>query len=109
MENEMIKTAEGKAVRVHRVGTITLGITLVAAGFLFLFHLVFPALSYEMIFRCWPVLFISLGLEILIANKHEEHFNYDAGALVMLIILMFFAMGMAGADLLFTHYSMFFQ
>ncbi|MBB2182110.1 hypothetical protein H0486_04380 [Lachnospiraceae bacterium MD1] len=91
--------------KVHRVGTITLGGMLVVFGILFLLRIFIPALSYDIIFKLWPVVFIFLGLEILIANfsQKEDKLVYDKTAFALIIILSFFAMGMAFTDLCITY------
>lgn len=93
-------------VKTHRVGTITLGGMLVAFGVLFLLRIFLTGLSYEIIFRLWPIIFIFLGLEILIANfrQKEEKLIYDKTAFALIIILSFFAMGMAVTELC-LHYA----
>lgn len=94
MEN---KTTE----QVHRVGAITCGTALIVTGILFLLHIVFPMISYLFIFRLWPCIFILLGIEILLSScKKNVRFVYDAGAVVMLILLLLFAVGMAFLDYL---------
>ena len=105
---EMKKTMEQKETNnyesVHRTGTITCGITLILFGILFLVHMVFPALNYRIIFRLWPCILIALGVEVLVANaKPDQKFVYDKGAIVLLMILVIFAMIMAGIDLMFTY------
>lgn len=89
----------------HRVGTITLGAMLITFGILFLLRLFLVNLSYEFIFKLWPIIFIFLGLEILIANtrKTEEKMIYDKTAFALIIILSFFAMGMAITEFCITH------
>lgn len=54
--------------KTHRVGAFTLGCILIFFGILFLVHMIFPALSYEIIFHLWPCIFILMGLEILITQ-----------------------------------------
>jgi UDP-N-acetylmuramyl pentapeptide phosphotransferase/UDP-N-acetylglucosamine-1-phosphate transferase len=84
-------------VKTHRVGTITFGGMLVTFGVLFLLRIFLVDLSYAIIFKLWPIIFIFLGLEILIANfkQKEEKLIYDKTAFALIIILSFFAMGMA--------------
>lgn len=86
--------------KTHRVGTITLGGMLIIFGILFLLRLALVGMSYELIFRLWPIMFIFLGGEILIANfrQKEEKLTYDKTALALIIVLTFFAMGMAIVD-----------
>lgn len=87
--------------KTHRVGTITLGGMLVAFGILFLLRIFIPEVSYELVFRLWPIILVFLGLEILIANfnQKQEKLTYDKTALGLIIILSFFAMGMAIVEL----------
>ena len=87
--------------KVHRVGTITLGGMLISFGVLFLLRIFLVNLSYDIIFRLWPIIFIFLGAEILIANfrQKEERLVYDKTAFALIIVLTFFAMGMAITEL----------
>lgn len=84
-------------INTHRVGTITLGGMLVTFGILFLLRIFLADLSYEFIFKLWPIIFIFLGVEILFANIRQkvEKLIYDKTAIALIIILSFFAMGMA--------------
>lgn len=92
--------------RTHRVGTITFGIILVLWGALFLLRMIFPVLNCELIFRLWPLVFISLGIEVLAGSrKPEQKLTYDVAAIFLLVLLMVFAMCMAGMDWIFTHYD----
>ena len=93
-------------MKAHRVGTITLGAMLITFGVLFLLRIFFVDLSYEIIFRLWPIIFIFLGSEILIANlqqKEDSKLIYDKAAFALIIILSFFAMGMAITDMCITY------
>ena len=93
---------EKRTIRTHRVGTVTFGLILVVMGALFLLRMIFPALDYELIFRLWPLIFISLGIEVLASSRRaEEKLVYDGAAIFLLILLVLFAMGMAGMDLSF--------
>lgn len=92
--------------RSRRVGTMTLGISLIGAGILFAAHLVIPgALNYYDIFRLWPVILILLGIEVLIANmkNKEEKIIYDGWAMFIMILTMCLAGTMAGCQILLEH------
>ncbi|MGF7146231.1 UDP-N-acetylmuramyl pentapeptide phosphotransferase/UDP-N-acetylglucosamine-1-phosphate transferase [Anaerotaenia torta] len=85
--------------KTHRVGTITLGGLLIIFGILFLLRIILPGVTYDLIFRLWPILFLFLGGEILFANaKSADKLIYDKTAIVLIVLLTFFAMGMAIAD-----------
>lgn len=88
-------------MRTHKVGTLTLGLGLVLFGVLFLVHLFTGALSYELIFHLWPVVFILLGVEVLLSllPSSRVQFQLSIGSVVLLALMMVFAMVMAGADL----------
>lgn len=95
---------ERRTIRTHRVGTVTFGLILIVMGALFLLKMIFPVIDYELIFRLWPLIFISLGIEVLISSRRaEDRLTYDGAAIFLLVFLVFFAMGMAGFELAFTH------
>ncbi len=86
-------------MKTRRVGSVTFGLTLIVFGTLFLVHMAAPSLNYDMIFQCWPVIFILLGIEILVENHRSNaagcKFVYDFPAILMLGLMLFFAMMMA--------------
>ena len=88
--------------RVRRIGSVTLGITLICYGILFLIRIFVPVLPYRIIFQCWPVVFILLGVEILLENHkgrtEDKKVVYDFAAIFMMAAMMCFAMVMAVID-----------
>ncbi|MGE5626996.1 MAG: hypothetical protein ACM3X7_02640 [Solirubrobacterales bacterium] len=93
----------------RRVGTLTAGIVLVMSGVMYLSHLAFPNIDYLAIVSFWPVILIILGIEIIasyIINK-EEKLLYDTGAIWIMVVLSFFAMGMGGAEFIIRNISTF--
>lgn len=91
-------------MREHKVGTFTLGCMLVVFGILFLLHTFGEVVSYTLIFHCWPVILISLGIEILFSvYGRKQLIRYDKGAIVLLMVLTLFSMGMAVADQAYTY------
>ena len=93
--------------QVRRVGSVTFGITLLCYGVLFLIHTFVPMLKYQYIFRCWPIIFILLGCEILVENHKAKAQDckvvYDFPAVLMLGIMLLFAMIMAIIDFEFAY------
>ena len=87
--------------RSHRVGSVTAGLSMVGIGVMFLLHLLFDLVDYQMMFSLWPVMLILLGLELLISNFSTKKIVYDKAAIFLLIVMTFFSMGMAVADLCF--------
>jgi len=92
-------------VKTHRVGTLTLGVSLITFGILFLLRLFVSSLSYAFIFKLWPIIFIFLGLEILIANhiQKKNKLVYDKASVALTVILTFFAMFMSWMDFVIEH------
>lgn len=93
-------------IKTHKVGTVTLGTMLIVFGILFLLRIFITDITYEFIFKLWPIIFVFLGLEILIRNfsQKDEKFIYDKGAVVLIILLSFFAMSMAASEF-FINYA----
>lgn len=89
----------------HRVGTITLGGMLITFGLLFILRIFITTLSYGIIFKLWPVIFILLGIEILISNFRQKDTTliYDKTAFALIIILSFFAMGMSIVEFIMSN------
>lgn len=92
-------------MRQRRIGTFTLGFSLVVFGVLFLMHTFMGVLDYLVIFHLWPVVLVLLGGEILYyhCTAPEEAYRYDVAAVVILLLLLCFAMCMAGVDCVFEH------
>lgn len=90
---------ETASCQVRRVGSVTFGIVLICYGILFLVHIFVPVMGYRIIFKCWPVIFILLGVEILVENHkcrvEEWKLVYDFPAILMLAGMLLFAMVMA--------------
>ena len=93
----------------RRVGTLTSGIILVMFGIMFLLRLVMTNINILLIASLWPLILVSVGIEIIVAyiiNK-EEKMKYDFSAIILVVILAFFALGMGGAEFIITHLSQF--
>lgn len=97
-------------IRSHKVGTITLGTTLIFFGILFITKTFTNLLTYEFILKLWPVIFILLGFEILISylTSKKDRFVYDKGAIFLMILLSMFAIGMALAEFLVNYAQRFY-
>ena len=92
-------------IKGRRVGTLTLGISLVAFGAMFMAHMLYQALSYHLILNLWPVILILLGLETILSCmiNRQEVMKYDTGAILLVVGLSFFAMIMAGCEFALSH------
>lgn len=88
-------------VKPRRIGTISIGVSMVTFGVMFILCSVFEVLSYETVFALWPVILIAYGLELLVFSFFKGKLMYDKGAVFIMILLMLFAAGMAGVDVCF--------
>ena len=96
-------------IKGRKVGTFTTGIVLIIFGILFLLRLTAFNVDYLLIASLWPLVLILLGIEIImayLANK-EEIMRYDFGAIILVILLSFFARGMGCMEYAITHMSQF--
>lgn len=73
-------------MRIHRIGTITLGSILILFGGLFFCRIFIPGLTYEAVFRLWPLILILFGAETLYCSNKYESFSYDFGAVCMALL-----------------------
>lgn len=89
--------------RIHRIGSVTAGASMIIFGALFLLHMLTDRISYRMIFRFWPVMVIGLGIELLLSVIFPKKHIYDTGAVFLLVIMSLFSFAMAGAELFLTH------
>ncbi len=89
---------EIKEIKKHRVGTVTLGLTLMIFGTVYLLRLFFPALPLEPIVHLWPAALIILGAEILLAGVGKRDFVIDKASVFLVFLEVFFLFGMAAAE-----------
>lgn len=89
---------KNKSIRVHRVGSVTAGLMLVAFGVMLLLHSAFNLVTYELVLSLWPLILISLGVEMLLSNFLTRKIIYDKAAICLMILMAFFAVGMAITD-----------
>lgn len=87
-----------KEERVHRVGSVTTGISMIGWGALFVLYEVHVITDLALVLKLWPVILISLGVEILCYNARGKNLIYDKGAVFILILMTGFSLMMAFAD-----------
>lgn len=75
-----------------RVGSVTLGLTLVVFGVMFLLSAFIKSFNYLDVIKFWPVIFISLGIEMLVHafSKDAEKAKLDVPSCIMTCVLMLF-------------------
>lgn len=96
-----ITAVKGKEKGFRRVGTITVGISMVFFGIMFLLCSVFQLVSYQTVFALWPVVLILLGMELFVYSFFKGKLVYDKGSVLIMILMFFFSVGMAAADVCF--------
>ncbi|MSS62471.1 LiaF transmembrane domain-containing protein [Velocimicrobium porci] len=92
-------------MKTHKIGTFTLGITLILFGILFLLHVFAIPISYELILKLWPIMFIFLGTEILYHyfRFRDEPLSINGGSIFILFLVGCFSAFMAFAELFFEY------
>lgn len=100
---------ERQTIRIRRVGSVTFGIVLIAIGSIFLTSMFFRGLSFEIVFQFWPVILISLGIEVLAGSRQrscqvinesgnvieQNKIVYDVPAILLTMVLIGFSCCMA--------------
>lgn len=81
----------------RRVGTLTFGILLIVLGVLYLLMNCYNLPLWKSLLDFWPVIFISLGIEVLVLNyialKKNISLRFDFISLILIIIMFFFTFG----------------
>ncbi len=78
---------------VHRVGSITCGVVLVAAGVLYLLAILWKMIPLSFVFHLWPAIFILLSCVL-----SGDRIQYDKAAMAVMVLMVLFAMFLAGVD-----------
>ncbi len=97
-------------MRVRRVGSVTCGILMIFFGILFMVHMFYPPLSLGVIMKLWPLILISLGGEMVVSNIRQgeggdEILKYDKGAILLVLLLACFAVGMGVLEYCMEYYA----
>ena len=98
---EQKEKAKAKERGTRRVGTITVGVSMVAFGIMFLLCSVFQLVTYQTVFALWPVVLIVFGLELLVYSFFKGKLVYDKGSVFIMILMLLFSAGMAAVDVCF--------
>lgn len=89
----------------RRVGSMTFGLCCILYGILFLLRTFWHNISFGFILKLWPIILIALGMEVIISYimaKNRE-IKYDGWAVIMMMAVMVFALGMGGMEFLLEH------
>lgn len=89
---------KNSTIRTHRVGAFTSGFCMIGFGILLLLHNIFDIMTYEQVLGLWPIILIGMGVELLLSNLVKSKIVYDKAAIVLLFVMAFLVMILAGAD-----------
>lgn len=89
-------TAAETARPQRRVGTFTLGVTLVLGGTCMLASLLWPRLDLSWALRCSPLILVSLGAETLLSTRGGGRVRYDWLGMLLCFVLIGAALAMYG-------------
>lgn len=89
--------------RIHRVGSITAGTSMVIWGALFILYELRVVTELDFVLRLWPLILVGLGIEILWYNAKDKNMVYDKGAVFLMFIMSGFSVMMAVADKCLTY------
>ena len=87
----------------RKIGVLTMGVTLVTFGVLFLLRAFIPWMDYFTVMRFWPAVLILLGIEVLISafwprKEDTPRPKVDAVSIIVLFLTLFLAFGLAAAQ-----------
>ncbi|MCX8074459.1 MAG: hypothetical protein N2749_02595 [Clostridia bacterium] len=82
---------EKKDKIIKRIGTYTFGFTLILIGISIIVQTFFDYNVFRYILMLWPVVFITLGIEVLInSRKSNVSLQYDVFSILMVFVILFF-------------------
>ena len=95
-------------MRSRKIGVLTLGVSLVVFGALFMLRIFIPGFDYITVMKFWPVVLVLLGIEVLISallpqKEGMQRPKIDAVSIIMLFLTLFLALGLAAAQFALEH------
>ena len=106
-ERTLRKEEKARQKTVRRVGTMTLGVALIAIGAAILAYMVNPNFNLQMVAYLAPVILISLGLEVLIRYffSKDRTYKYDFVSGIICIFLVAGSFGVAAVPYVMYYVS----
>lgn len=87
----------------RRVGSITLGFSLILFGILGICAVVNPAFSIQSVLKFWPAVLIGFGIEVLIfsffGSRENVKLKYDGASILFLVLLVLGSFLTTGAQI----------
>lgn len=93
-----------REVRQWRVGTVSMGLILVALGIALLLGRANHSLTLATLLKFWPTVLIILGLEMVLLNtltlfkRSKIRFTYDVLSIFLVLFLLFVSSGLAALE-----------
>ena len=72
MENKDNVNVQTEKKKVRKIGRLTFGITLILVGLSVVIQTFLPIEIFRYILMLWPLVFISIGIEVIYFSKREE-------------------------------------
>ena len=105
MDEKRNKPAE-TAEPVRRVGSLTLGVCLIAAGVLFLCYFFLPGFDWKLVMKIAPAAgLILLGCEVLYFAAKPQRWKYDFFSVLLCLVLMVAGFGASCLMMAFDYYT----
>lgn len=90
--------------RPRKIGSVTLGISLIVIGVVFMFVNFDSREQIILLFRFWPLILIALGIETLISIKLHPEYTLSITSVFIIAALLAFAFFMAFSELAYSYY-----
>ena len=89
----------------RRVGTFTLGISLIVLGIALMISFFTDAFTVYEVIKFWPIFIIVFGIEVLVHAilNNEEKLRYDGLSIFLGIVLILSTFAMAGFDFILKY------
>ena len=89
MENNDNINVQTEKKKVRKIGRLTFGITLILVGLSVVIQTFLPIEIFRYILMLWPLVFISIGIEVIYFSKKEE-IKYDGVGIFLIFVVLFF-------------------
>lgn len=89
MENKDNVNVQTEKKKVRKIGRLTFGITLILVGLSVVIQTFLPIEIFRYILMLWPLVFISIGIEVIYFSKKEE-IKYDGVGIFLIFVVLFF-------------------
>lgn len=108
-ENGQNGTIEVRPKRVRRIGSVTMGISLICTGIVSIICIMNPSFEVIQVTKFSPVMLILLGFEFLWASftKEQECVKYDFFSIFMCFLLICAVLTMTAGLMAFQYYMKF--